>query len=82
MQCNVVICKENIFCFVLLTCIFPFLVTRDQILFFNQKTYVSSFLTKINRDFGLPLLNFSGFLCDPQEPQESQEPQEPDGQSL
>ena len=51
--------KENNL--VLLTCIFPFPVTRDQILFSNQKTYISSFRTKINRDYGLPLLNFSGF---------------------
>ena len=59
MQCNVVICKE--FFFVLLTCIFPFLFTRDQILSFNHKTYISSFRIKINRDYGLPLLNFTGF---------------------
>ena len=56
MQCNVVICKDFFF----INMYFPFF-TRNQILFFNQKTYISSFCTKINRDYGLPLLNFSGF---------------------
>ena len=62
MQCNAMLLyakKETHF--VLLTCIFPFPVTRDQILSFNENTHISSFRTKINREYGFPLHNVSGF---------------------
>ena len=62
MQCNAMlryVKKENNV--VLLTCIFPFPITRDHMIYFYKKNYVSSFRTNINRDYGLPLLNFSGF---------------------
>ena len=62
MHCNAMlkyVKKENNF--VLFSYFFPFPVSRHQILFFNQKTYICSFCIKINRDYRLPLLNFSGF---------------------
>ena len=62
-QCNAMLLyvkKENNV--VLLTCIFPFPVTRDQILIVNEKTYKSSFCIRLIGIMDYHYLTFLGLV--------------------